>query len=61
MKVTLQPHVDGIPRPRLARCMELFQDFCVVTESVRGGIDVAVEVEPKGVVEEAEDQEPVRG
>jgi len=61
LKVTIEPRVDGIPRSRLDRCMELFQDFCVVTESVRGGIDVAVEVEPKGVVEEAEEQEPVRG
>lgn len=52
VKVTIQPHVDGIPRSRLARCMELFEDFCVVTQSVRDGIDVKVEVEPVGVVEE---------
>jgi organic hydroperoxide reductase OsmC/OhrA len=61
LKVTIQPRVDGIPHSRLARCMELFEDFCVVTQSVRDGIDVAVEVEPVGVVEEAEEPEPVRG
>ncbi len=52
IKVTIQPNVDGIPRSRLARCMELFEDFCVVTQSVRDGIDVQVEVEPVGAVEE---------
>lgn len=30
--------------PRLARCRDLFEDFCVVTESVRRGIPVSVNV-----------------
>ena len=30
--------------PRLPRCLELFEDFCVVTESVRKGIPVTVTV-----------------
>lgn len=29
---------------RVDRCIELFEDFCIVTASVRGGIDVGVEV-----------------
>ena len=32
-------------RDRLGRCALLFEDFCVVTESVRHGIDVSVGVE----------------
>lgn len=52
MKVTIQPRVEGIPRSRLERCMELFEDFCVVTASVRDGLDVKVEVEPVGATEE---------
>jgi organic hydroperoxide reductase OsmC/OhrA len=30
--------------PRFPRCLELFEDFCVVTASVRQGVPVAVEV-----------------
>jgi hypothetical protein len=29
----------------MGRCLDLFQDFCLVTESVRDGIAVDVEVE----------------
>lgn len=38
--------LDAGPQPaaRLARCTEIFEDFCVVTESVRHGIPVQVEV-----------------
>jgi uncharacterized OsmC-like protein len=31
--------------PALAGCLATFEDFCVVTQSVRRGIDVAVRVE----------------
>ena len=46
--VTVRIAVDVAPedRPRIGRCMGLFEDFCVVTQSVRGGtpVDVTVEV-----------------
>jgi uncharacterized OsmC-like protein len=35
--------------PRLARCIDIFEDFCIVTQSVRDGIDVDVRVEPEWV------------
>lgn len=40
--------VDGPPgsEPGLDHCLERFEDFCMVTESVRKGIDVMVEVRP---------------
>jgi hypothetical protein len=31
--------------PRSKTCLEIFEDFCIVTESVRKGIPVDVEVE----------------
>jgi uncharacterized OsmC-like protein len=31
-------------RDRVARCMELFEDYCIVTQSVRRGLDVDVTV-----------------
>lgn len=46
IQVKLQPEVAPEDKDRIGRCLELFEDFCVVTQSVRRGIDVQVEVEP---------------
>ena len=46
LRVSIVPTVAEADRARLGRCMGLFEDFCVVTESVRAGIDVEVEVSP---------------
>jgi organic hydroperoxide reductase OsmC/OhrA len=45
IRVRLAPELDAQQRERMDRCLELFQDFCIVTESVRDGIDVDVVVE----------------
>lgn len=42
--VELTPEVLEQDRSRLERCERLFEDFCVVTESVRRGIPVNVKV-----------------
>jgi uncharacterized OsmC-like protein len=42
--VELTSHVDDADRGRLDRCEALFEDFCIVTESVRHGIPVNVSV-----------------
>ncbi|HEX6059002.1 MAG TPA: OsmC family protein [Gemmatimonadaceae bacterium] len=44
--VRLEPVVPAEQQPRMARCLEIFEDFCVVTGSVREGVDVRVEVVP---------------
>ena len=54
IEVDLHPIVADEDQARMARCLDLFEDFCLVTESVRGGIDVGVRVEvespaPEGV------------
>lgn len=43
--VHITPKMDG-DRAAIAKCLETFEDFCIVTQSVRGGIDVRVDVEP---------------
>jgi organic hydroperoxide reductase OsmC/OhrA len=43
--VVLRPRLDGDPS-LLQGCLGDFEDFCVVTQSVRDGFDVDVKVEP---------------
>ena len=45
MSVSIQLDVAEEYRSRMSRCMELFEDFCIVTESVRHGIPVEVNVD----------------
>ena len=42
--VALKPEIDDADAGRLRRCERLFEDFCIVTESVRHGIPVNVSV-----------------
>lgn len=44
ISVELAPTIDAESSGRLARCTDLFEDFCIVTESVRAGIPVDVTV-----------------
>jgi uncharacterized OsmC-like protein len=46
IQVRITPVVDAADHGRMRRCLELFEDFCVVTQSVRSGIEVDVSVEP---------------
>lgn len=49
LQLQLLPSVEAEDVPRMARCLEVFEDFCVVTESVRHGVEVAVAVAPQAV------------
>lgn len=44
--VTLRPRIEG-DAAALDRCASAFEDFCVVTQSVRQGIQVNVTIEPQ--------------
>lgn len=44
MTVRLQIDAGEGQASRMQRCLDLFEDYCVVTASIRGGIPVQVEV-----------------
>lgn len=44
LRVRIELAEDARALQHLERCMEQFEDFCVVTESIRHGIPVSVEV-----------------
>ena len=46
--VELIPSVAAADAGKLARCESLFEDFCIVTQSVRSGIPVNVTVRDRG-------------
>jgi organic hydroperoxide reductase OsmC/OhrA len=46
VEVTLSPGVSAEDLNRLTRCTELFEEFCIVTQSVRTGIPVSVKLQP---------------
>jgi uncharacterized OsmC-like protein len=47
-KVSVTLHTDLAPDdPALASCLSTFEDFCIVTQSVRQGIEVAVQVQAR--------------
>jgi organic hydroperoxide reductase OsmC/OhrA len=45
--VHLAPSVPTDQLGRMTRCLEIFEEFCVVGGSIREGIDIAVTVEPQ--------------
>jgi len=45
MKVSIVPKFDPADASKIQRCLELFEDYCVVTQSIRNGIDVSVAVD----------------
>ena len=56
MSVRIFPQVEE--DPKFQRCRDLFEDFCIVTQSVRNGIPIDVEVYPE---KPAVDQKPEDG
>ena len=47
LRARLAPEVRAEDRERIGRCLELFEDFCIVTQSVRQGLKVEIEVVPQ--------------
>ncbi len=42
--VEMEPRIEEADDQKLQRCIELFEDFCVVTQSVRKGVDISVKI-----------------
>jgi uncharacterized OsmC-like protein len=47
LSVEITPQIADTDKAKASRCLEIFEDYCVVTQSVRQGIPVDVEI--KGV------------
>ena len=45
--VVLSPLMSEDDRARIGRCVEVFEDYCLVTQSVRDGIRVSVDIHPQ--------------
>ncbi|MFW6375740.1 MAG: OsmC family protein [Thermoplasmatota archaeon] len=43
--VKIHPGIDEEDKEKLKKCVDIFEDYCVVTQSIRNGIDVNVDVE----------------
>jgi uncharacterized OsmC-like protein len=53
VKVEIDPAVGDVPPEKIKRCLDIFEDFCIVTASLRDGLDVEVTVKaPRGEREE---------
>jgi uncharacterized OsmC-like protein len=44
VNVVIDPRIEDPDEHKLQRCLEMYEDFCVVTQSVRQGLDVSVKV-----------------
>jgi uncharacterized OsmC-like protein len=44
LKVHIEPDVGTVSPAKIQRCLDIFEDFCLVTASVREGLEVDVEV-----------------
>lgn len=53
LRVRLEPVVPADQHDRMARCVELYEDFCLVSQSVRQGIDITADVHPAAAAEPA--------
>jgi uncharacterized OsmC-like protein len=59
IQVTLHVTVPEDQQPRMARCLEIYEDFCVVTASVRPGIPIDVQVVTRAPDGPAAASEPI--
>lgn len=49
VEVEIDPQIAAADREKALRCLDLFEDYCMVTQSVRQGVPVKVSVKGLGV------------
>jgi uncharacterized OsmC-like protein len=49
LRVRLEPTLAEADLERISRCLEIFEDFCIVGQSVQQGIEIEVDVVPRPV------------
>lgn len=54
LRVRLEPTIAPGDVERVGRCLELFEEFCIVGQSVRQGIELSVDVAPRAGAAETE-------
>lgn len=59
INVRIHPELAGEDAARIGRCVDIFESFCMVTESVRQGIEVNVEVDPVTIGKQKMAEAPV--
>ncbi|MGM0404871.1 MAG: OsmC family protein [Thermoplasmatota archaeon] len=47
LDVHIFPGVREDDKHKLEKCVDIFEDYCIVTQSIRNGIDVDVKIEPE--------------
>jgi len=47
LQVVIEPETGDVPPAKIAKCLEIFEDFCTVTASARAGLVVDVQVVPR--------------
>ncbi|MFO7991684.1 MAG: OsmC family protein [Thermoplasmata archaeon] len=47
LDVDITLNIDEEDKKKLDKCLDIFEDYCIVTQSVTNGIDVNVNVEPE--------------
>jgi uncharacterized OsmC-like protein len=52
LRVRIEPGLAGGSSARIERCLDIFEDFCIVTASARSGLDVDVQVDAPADQEE---------
>lgn len=45
LDVKIEPEIESEDEEKLEKCLDIFEDYCVVTQSIRNGIEVDVDVE----------------